>query len=167
MMRFCSAVIVLTVALLTCSANAADKKKSVNLENAKMAEMPVDVYKKIGDLARANLKMAKINDTDLIGEETEEQLKDPLLKNPDRRRVIDRGFISIFAEWCGYDWQNRSFMPFMAHERNKGVWSDKQMAFFGMLHGVAMGVMQSKLKSEGACPDTMKKRVETFLAPQE
>ncbi len=135
---------------------------STNIEDARMAEMPKETYQQIGKLARDNLGKAQLPDGSFITE-TEESKKDPLLKDADRKRVIDRGFISTFADWCGLDWKNRSFFPFMEYERLKGKWSDKDMAYMGMLHGVSMGVLQTELKKKGDCPADSKKRVELFL----
>lgn len=60
--------------------------------------------------------------------------------------VISIGELSGIAEWCGMDWQAH-FLSLTAKARRQGF-SEKQVAFIGLLHGVAQGNVYSSVKSE-------------------
>ena len=58
----------------------------------------------------------------------------------DARAIIDVGFASGVARWCGLDWQqNLRFL--MNEQRARGTWSERQLAFIGVLHAHAMGAV--------------------------
>lgn len=58
----------------------------------------------------------------------------------DARAIIDVGFASGVARWCRLDWQqNLRFL--MNEQRARGTWSERQLAFIGILHAHAMGAV--------------------------
>ena len=56
----------------------------------------------------------------------------------DVRRVARSGAPAGIASWAGLDWQSY-YDAFMKQERRSGRWSGKQIAFIGVLFGVAQG----------------------------
>lgn len=154
--------LLLSCALLALSSPAFAKAGQV-FEDGAMMQLPPDIYALLGDIARKNLKEAKTSETEFIGEETAEQMKDPLLDDAHRKRVIDRGMISVYSEWCGMDYKEQSYLPFMTHERAKKKWSDKQIAYIGVLHGVTMGLFKEKVSALGTCPDQLKQKLKTLI----
>ena len=56
----------------------------------------------------------------------------------DVRRVARAGAPAGIASWAGLDWQSY-YDAFMKQERRSGRWSGKQIAFIGVLFGVAQG----------------------------
>jgi hypothetical protein len=56
----------------------------------------------------------------------------------DVRRVTRAGAPAGIASWAGLDWQSY-YGEFMKQERRSGRWSSKQIAFIGVLFGVAQG----------------------------
>jgi len=56
----------------------------------------------------------------------------------DVRRVARAGAPAGVASWAGLDWQNY-YDAFMKQERRSSRWSGKQIAFIGVLFGVAQG----------------------------
>ncbi|HNQ92720.1 MAG TPA: hypothetical protein PKI93_07305 [Alphaproteobacteria bacterium] len=120
----------------------------------------------VGDIVtkvRPMVGQFKISDTEFVGEETPEELVDPLLTLPEVEAVLVRGIISATAEWCGEDWKSKSFYPFMREQRSSGK-SEKQMAYIGALHGFGMGMMQ-KTFSERKCgvDQSLQNRLEGYL----
>lgn len=61
-------------------------------------------------------------------------------------QVFDVGEISGYAEWCGLDWKS-NFLTMTAAARKSGF-KGKQVAFIGLLHGVAQGIIVDALKSK-------------------
>lgn len=123
-----------------------------------------DMVKVLATVARDGLPQAKLRDGSFVGEETEEERAQELIPFEDKRRVVERGIVSSFANICGFDEIARSFLPFMQEERSEHEWSDKQSAYIGLLHGVTFGVMERRLSEEGkGCPDHLKRRVSGFL----
>ncbi len=47
------------------------------------------------------------------------------------------------AEWCGMEWK-RYYVSFMKGERQKN-WNEKQLAFIGILFGIAQGNIEKSL----------------------
>jgi hypothetical protein len=60
--------------------------------------------------------------------------------------VISVGELSGIAEWCGMDWQAH-FLYLTSKARRQGF-TEKQVAFIGLLHGVAQGNVHSAVKSK-------------------
>ncbi len=152
-----SLFLLLTSLLLVQPALAADQ---VNLKNGVMEPLPEVIYKALGDKTRAEMSQAKIPELGIQGSETLSQKKDPLLSAVDRKRVIDRGIISAYAKWCGFDYKNASFKPFMISERSKGGLTNKQIAYMGALHDAAMNTAKP---NAGACPAEIKEKLETLI----
>jgi hypothetical protein len=68
----------------------------------------------------------------------------------DARRVAHAGAPAGIASWAGHDWQSY-YDAFMKQERRSGRWSGKQIAFIGVLFGVAQGSFEKsceKLKRD-------------------
>lgn len=56
------------------------------------------------------------------------------------RAIIDAGFASGVARWCQLDWQ-QNLRLLMNEQRQRGTWSDRQLAFIGVLHAHAMSAV--------------------------
>jgi hypothetical protein len=65
-------------------------------------------------------------------------------------QVLDVGEISGYAEWCGLYWQSH-FLTMTASARQSGL-KQKQMAFIGVVHGLAQGIVFDALKPK-TCGD--------------
>jgi len=114
-------------------------------------------------ILRTNITRLRLSDGSFIPPESAEELKTPIIPYEDGKRVVNRGIISAMAEYCGLDWENRSFSPFMQQERSKRKWSDKQMAFIGGLHGMTQGSMHKNFQSKGACDEVFRKKAIALL----
>lgn len=97
---------------------------------------------------REKLPFAILSDGSHPAPETEAERAVPLLLVEDGRRVLYTGFNSGFAEWCGLDWEAH-YLGFMKAERARQKWSDKQIAFIGMMHGTAMQMYADSVATLG------------------
>ncbi|MFG6429856.1 hypothetical protein [Roseateles sp. LYH14W] len=74
--------------------------------------------------------------------------------------VISAGELSGIAEWCGMDWQTH-FLSLTAKARRQGF-SEKQVAFIGLLHGMAQGNVYSAVQSK-SCTVEQKSKAAQML----
>jgi hypothetical protein len=74
--------------------------------------------------------------------------------------VVSVGEISGIAEWCGLDWQTH-FLDLTTKARRQ-AFSEKQVAFIGLLHGVVQGNVHSAMQSK-PCAADQKARAEKML----
>jgi hypothetical protein len=69
-------------------------------------------------------------------------------------RYAQRGVISAYADWCGLDYKNQSFGPFMIEERGRNYMEDPNYTYAALIHTLMMERTRRKLA--GPCPDEMK-----------
>lgn len=112
---------------------------------------------------RDNITMLRMPDGKAVPPETAEELKSDVVPYEDAKRVMNRAVVSALVQYCGMDWENLSFVPFMENERLKHQWSDKQLAYIGGLHGATQGVMHHSFLGKGACTDDMKARARALV----
>ena len=125
-------------------------------------DLPDDFVAKASVEIRSHLYKFKLSETEFVGKETPEQLAEPLLTPQEAEAVLVRGIISVTAEWCGYDWNSKSFLPFMQEMRNQGK-SEKQMAFIGGLHGFGMGMMEKAFSQKKCDNPAIKEKLERYF----
>jgi hypothetical protein len=76
--------------------------------------------------------------------------------------VFDIGEISGYARWCGVDWKVH-FLKLTSSARSSGF-SEKQVAFIGVVHGVAQGVVEYAMTSSGmTCNVEQRQKVEKMI----
>ena len=83
----------------------------------------------------------------------------PIAKQ-DAYDVVAVGEISGLSEWCGLPWRRR-YLKLTQSARSGGL-RDKQVAFIGMLHGVAQGFIV-KQRSKHRCTKTQRNRVRGLI----
>ena len=66
------------------------------------------------------------------------------------------------ALWCGLDWKD-TYVGYMQLER-KRQWSEKQIAFVGLLFGVAQGVMPNWIGHK--CEEEDRAAVEAMMTQE-
>ena len=76
----------------------------------------------------------------------------PVIPFPDSVRVVSAAAPVGGALWCGVEWQPY-YLAFMQSERRKS-WSEKQVAFIGVLFGIAQHSMWNALKQNPCPPET-------------
>lgn len=115
------------------------------------------------DAVRKNITSGRLKDGSNVPAETPAELVQPIIPLDDARRVVNRGILTAMAEYCGFAWEERSYMPFMQGERASGRWSDKQMAFIGMLHGYMQASILQGVQNKGSCSAEQRRNVEKML----
>ncbi len=70
------------------------------------------------------------------------------ISGEDRSNAKFRGEISAIAEWCGLDWSEQSFLPFMNSLRKLGK-SDDVVTFSSVYHGIYMANKSDDLEKLG------------------
>lgn len=93
---------------------------------------------------------------------TAAERRSPPVSLVDARRVIARGQLSALAEWCGLNWQQRSYLPLMQAERAVGR-SDRAIAIIGVMHGYVLGQARQSLRGQ-SCSAQERAGVERSLA---
>lgn len=106
----------------------------------------------IGGIALGDGRMLDENDRDAA-----------TLPDADAFRVVRQGVISVHAEWCGLDWQGRSYQPFMRSEQKRKNWSEKQMVYIGLLHSATMQAMEDALHQGGVCTSEVRDNITRYL----
>lgn len=66
------------------------------------------------------------------------------------------------SAWYRLDWQSY-YLAFMKIERSK-PWSEKQIAFIGMLFGVAQGNLEKSMNKSGPCAERERTGVARLLS---
>ena len=81
----------------------------------------------------------------------------PVIPFGDSARVVNGAMPVARALWCGVEWQPY-YLMFMQAER-RGSWSEKQIAFIGVLFGLTQGVVSRALIQRGPCSAETRDRV--------
>lgn len=87
---------------------------------------------------------AKLLDGSLVQPIDEHDRKTMPISEKTANQILDVGEISGYAEWCGLDWQSH-FLTMTASARQSGL-KQKQMAFIGVVHGLAQGIVFDAFK---------------------
>ena len=83
----------------------------------------------------------------------------PVIPIVDSARVVDAARPVGQAIWCNVEWQPY-YLAFMQAERSK-PWSEKQIAFIGVLFGLTQGTFSSALTQRGSCSPEARENVVT------
>ncbi|MBM3484621.1 MAG: hypothetical protein FJX66_15135 [Alphaproteobacteria bacterium] len=125
--------------------------------------LPDDAVLEMMEGVRDLLPFAILRDGSHPAPETEAERAMPLVPLKDGRKIILTGFNSGIAEWCGLDWEAH-YLGFMQAERARKQWSDKQLAYIGILHGSAMQTYIDAMAERGrACSDEERAQMRGYL----
>jgi hypothetical protein len=134
---------------------------------SKVHEIPGYITQ-IRQIADASIEEAIDKDGNPQPPLTRDEIRSGVLPFEDVRRVIDRGVFSAYAKWCDFDWKNRSYLALMKKERASGQWTERQMVYMGLLHGITMGFMGDSITTVGnACGESDKSHIETYFGKLE
>lgn len=116
--------------------------------------------------ARCNLTKARLRDGSPVPAETPEERAQALVPCSLEVQTIERGLLSAAMATCGLDSDAFSYLPYMRAIRASARYSDKQIAYIGLLHGVTLGALGPSIDA-GICnpelAESMKK--ESLGAP--
>lgn len=111
-----------------------------------------DLAAQFDGIARDHITDAVYSDGSHVKAETPAERAVPLLPLADQKRVIEHGATIGLIESCGLEWK-QAYIRFMANERAKKVWTPKQLAYMGMLHGIAQGFFYKDFAEKGCTAD--------------
>ena len=115
---------------------------------------------RIAEMARANLTRARVSDGSFVPPETPQERARPIVAAELVRQTVTRGFLTGEMEACGLDWQEGSYLPYMAAVRAARRYSDKQLAYVGLLHGFSQAAANWAMEQRGApCSETERERL--------
>ena len=110
-----------------------------------------DLVVSVMKMARENITNAKLSDGSFVPPETLEEKQKPIISFEDAKRVVRIGQQSGIAAWCSVEWEESSFRAFMQSERKKSIWTDKQLAYIGLVHGITMGLVERTMEENKHC----------------
>jgi hypothetical protein len=114
-----------------------------------------ETVERIAGIVRANITRGRVSDGSFVPPETPEELARPIIAAELVRQTVSRGFLSGEMEACGLDGVAASFLPYMAAVRAPGRYSDKQLAYIGLLHGFSRAVAaQAMAERATPCSET-------------
>jgi len=105
---------------------------------------------------------AKLSNGAVVQPKDEEERQALPIPHADAVRVVQAAAPAGLGAWCGVDWKSY-YHSFMKSERSK-PWSEKQIAFIGMLFGVAQGNLMKSMAKSGPCTDKDREGASKFLA---
>lgn len=115
-------------------------------------------------IARDNITNAVLLDGTNVPEETEEEKAQELVPYDEAAFIVMIGQQSGVAAWCSVEWEKRSYRALMKFERSKEKWSDKQMAYIGLMHGISMGMSERAMKeTHGECPKEQAEHINKLI----
>jgi len=92
---------------------------------------------------------------------TEAEKADPPVSIAQARQAMKIGAMSAVAAFCGLDWQNRIYLPFIAHNRHELKLEQRELVIVSMLHGTMHGfILQNYQQHERACSEKMRENLE-------
>ena len=125
--------------------------------------LPDDTVRKLVELALKNMQGALCGDRKPCSPATPEEFQTPPVSIEHARTIVMTAARTAFADWCGLDWQRRSFLPMMRHYRHTLRFTERQMALVALLHGIQQGMLSEQLKAKGACEAATRAGIEAQL----
>ncbi len=105
-------------------------------------------------VARDNLSQARLSDGSNVPAETPEERAQPIVPRSLELQTIERALLSAAMDACELDSVSLSYLPYMQKLRASQRYSDKQIAYVGLLHGVSSGYMSGQIE-DLACSEEM------------
>jgi len=121
-----------------------------------------EYMQKVLQIALQNIQNARCG-SERCSPATEAEKKNPPLSLSETSEVVGRGIFSGGAAYCGLDWQKRNFVPMMDYWKKQKKKNDRQLAMIAIIHNVMIEQIQANFAAKGACPEEMRKDVDSKL----
>lgn len=115
------------------------------------------------ELGLKNIHRALCDGFNQCAPATPAEFETPPLSLDQARAAILIGGRSAFVAWCGFDANRRSVLPFMQQLRRSKQYSERQLALMAVVHGIQQSITAEQLKSQGACDEASRKRLDAQL----
>ena len=96
-------------------------------------------------IARANAGRARLSDGSSLPAATPEDRRLFAVPPALESQTVLRGLVTGQLEYCRADGIGLSFLPYMARLRASGRYSDRQLAYLGVLHGVSQQMIMDAM----------------------
>jgi hypothetical protein len=87
-----------------------------------------------------------MSDGSNVSAETTEERAAPIVPRNLEVQTIDRALLSAAMEACELDSSSLSFLPYMQRIRASGRYSERQIAYIGLLHGISFGYLSTQIE---------------------
>ena len=144
--------------LTPASVNAVDEESFLS---GKIAE---EVVAHAVDTANKLLPQGQLRDGSSPAPVTPAEERQGVIPREDARRIVNSAADAALTEHCELDWRNLSYRPLMRRERQRDIWSDRQLAFIGILHGYVQGAYRELLKTHQRCNNEHKQAIVEFFS---
>lgn len=107
------------------------------------------------EIARAGAGHARLSDGSPLPAATAEDRRLFAVPPALETQTVRRGFLTGQLEYCRADGVARSFLPYMGRLRASGRYSERQLAYIGVLHGVSQQMIVEAMEFSRAevCSD--------------
>ena len=134
-------------------------------EPRQLGRVSLEDIKRIVDKTRDSFWGRAVGeDGKLLQPATEGERRTVLIPDADAQRIVNDAVIYGVALWCGVKWEP-VYHQYMQAER-KRRWSVKQIAFVGMLFGVAQGTIESSMPRKCTAEEKSKAEARLFEEKQ-
>ena len=116
------------------------------------------------DTANKLLPQGQLRDGSPPAPVTPEEARQGVIPREDARRIVNSAADTALTEHCELDWRNLSYWPLMRRERQRDTWSDRQLAFIGILHGYVQSAYSELLKTHQRCKNEHKQAIVEFFS---
>lgn len=123
---------------------------------------PDGVVEQMDRIARENMDKIDLPGITPAALESAQKAETRILSPEDRSRIVRQGIVSVYAEWCGFNWQEKSYYPMMRAEQAKKR-TDFEMAYIGLLHGATMRHYEQRLAVLKPCSKEARQKVQESL----
>ena len=106
---------------------------------------PPQLVDELTSRARDNLAQARLSDGSNVPAETPEQRAAAIVPRSLEVQTIDRALLSAALEACELDSSTLSYLPYMQRVRASGRYSERQIAYIGLLHGISFGYLSTQI----------------------
>ena len=90
---------------------------------------------------------------------TESELQNPPFSEETASEIVTAAIFSTMLNNCQLDYRVKMFLPFMSKLRRSGLYSERDMAVAGLMHGNTMGFTADR--PEYQCTEQVKDRLKS------
>lgn len=119
------------------------------------------------EAANGLLPQGRLLDGSPVAPVTPEERREGVIPGDAADLIVRLAADTALAEFCQLDWKQLSFRPIMRRERARGLWSDRQIAYIGILHGFVQGQFLRLLERSEVCTAKHRRAVAEFFAEKQ
>ena len=94
---------------------------------------------------------------------SDEERASPPVTDEEASIIAAVAVVSAISEHCGLAWQERSFLPMMAHWRSEPDATVRRIALIGATHGYVQGQALEAFQASGECDEQTRAAAQSLL----